>query len=374
MRLKEFAVERYFAKYEFTAKYMLSSSDCDGFSLNEVLKLANPKEKDLWDNLHLGYTETLGAPFLREAIAQKYETILSDEILVASPGELNFILMNVLLEKDDHVICIGPAYQSLYQVAMDLGCEVSFWNPKIENDKWVFDIEDLKQLKKSNTKLLITNFPHNPTGFFPSQLIFDEIIKFVKDSDLYLFSDEMYKGLHYGKYNDLPSACDVYDKAISLWGTAKTFGLAGLRLGWICTKDKKILQEVSNFKDYLSICNSATSEILGTIALNNMEYFTKINIQKIERNLDFFQDFITEFSPLFTYVKPDAGSTAFVKIHIPENTLDFSKKLVEETGVMILPGETFDTHDNFFRVGFGRENFPKVLKVFGEFLKKYHGN
>ncbi len=189
--------------------------------------------------------------------------------------------MNVLQEKDDHVICIGPAYQSLYQVAMDLGCEVSFWNPKIENDKWVFDIEDLKQLKKSDTKLLTTNFPHNPTGYFPNQFIFDEIIKFVKNSDLYLFFDKMYKGLHYRKYNDLPSACDVYDKAISLRGTAKTFGLAGLRLGWICTKDKKILQKVSNFKDYLSICNSATSEILGTIALNNMEYFTEINVQKI---------------------------------------------------------------------------------------------
>src|ERR1700722_8198392 len=146
MHLRDFAVERYFSKYEFTARYMLSSSDCDGYSLKHVLGLANNDERDRWDNLHLGYTETAGSDPLRAAICEHYSTIQLDEILVSSPGEANFILMNVLLEAGDHVVCMSPMYQSLYQVASDLGCSVSFWMPSEVNGKWHYNSDDLKTL------------------------------------------------------------------------------------------------------------------------------------------------------------------------------------------------------------------------------------
>src|SRR5450759_1578819 len=129
MNLNDFKVERYFAKYEFTAKYLLSSSDCDGYSMNYVLDLASNEEKEQWNNLKLGYTETVGSETLRQAIKQHYQTIALDEIVVSSPGEANFVLMNVLLNAGDHVICMSPMYQSLYQVAKDLGCTISFWEP-----------------------------------------------------------------------------------------------------------------------------------------------------------------------------------------------------------------------------------------------------
>src|SRR5580698_7525924 len=117
MRIKDFAIERYFAKHEFTAKYLLSSSDCDGFPLQYVLDLASAEEWRTWDGLKLGYTESKGAPFLRTAIAGQYENMTPDNVLVVSPGEANFSLMNVLLDKGDEVICMAPIYQSLYQVA-----------------------------------------------------------------------------------------------------------------------------------------------------------------------------------------------------------------------------------------------------------------
>ncbi len=110
MHLTEFAVERYFSKYEFTAKYMLSSSDCDGYSLNYVVGLANDNDRNRWDNLCLGYTETVGSEFLRMSIKQHSNTIQLDEIFVSSPGEANFILMNVLLTAGDHVVCMSPSY------------------------------------------------------------------------------------------------------------------------------------------------------------------------------------------------------------------------------------------------------------------------
>ncbi|RNA61444.1 aminotransferase class I/II-fold pyridoxal phosphate-dependent enzyme [Chryseobacterium nematophagum] len=180
MKLKNFAVERYFANYEFSAKYMISSSDCDGFEMSEVLSLADLKEKNLWEKLTLGYTETSGSLFLKEAIQKHYKTIELNEILVASPGELNFVLMNILLDKNDHIISMTPTYQSLYQIAIDIGCSVSYWKPQIEHNKWNYSVEKLKTLIKPNTKMLVINFPHNPTGYQPTLNEYKEIIEIAK--------------------------------------------------------------------------------------------------------------------------------------------------------------------------------------------------
>ena len=130
MQIAPFKLEQYFAKHEFTAKYMLSSSDCDGFPMEYVLKQASPQEMEMWNTLTLGYTEGLGSMFLREAICKFYKKAKPENIMVASPGELSFILMNVLMQRGSHAVVISPAYQSLYQVLESLDCEVSYWKPK----------------------------------------------------------------------------------------------------------------------------------------------------------------------------------------------------------------------------------------------------
>jgi aspartate/methionine/tyrosine aminotransferase len=361
MNVEDFKVERYFAKYEFTAKYLLSSSDCDGYSMNYVLTLASSTEKEQWDNLKLGYTETVGSEKLRQAIKQHYETIALDEVVVSTPGEANFILMNILLQAGDHVICMSPMYQSLYQIAKDLGCKLSFWEPLQNDHKWFYDPSDLKKLIQSNTKLIVINFPHNPTGFSPSLGEYKEIISMARENNIYIFSDEMYRFLHHNSFSNLPSACDLYENAFSLWGTAKTFGLGGLRLGWLTSKNKKILKKVEKFKDYLSICNSATSEILGTIALNNLNDFVNPNIEKIKSNILNFEKFCNRNNDFIDYYKPNSGSTAFVKLKINIPTIEFSENLVKETGIMLLPSETFEYGNKYVRIGFGRENMPLAL-------------
>jgi aspartate/methionine/tyrosine aminotransferase len=362
MNVEDFKVERYFAKYEFTAKYLLSSSDCDGYGMNYVLNLASATEKEQWENLKLGYTETLGSEKIRQAIKQHYETITLDEIIVSTPGEANFILMNILLHAGDHVICMAPMYQSLYQIAKDLGCKLSFWEPSQNDCKWFYDPSDLKKLVQPNTKLIVINFPHNPTGFSPSVNEYKEIISMARENNIYIFSDEMYRFLHHNRFSALPSASDLYENAFSLWGTAKTFGLGGLRLGWLTSKNKSILQKVEKFKDYLSICNSATSEILGTIALNNMNDFVNPNIEKIKLNILHFENFCNRNSDFIDYYKPNSGSTAFIKLKINIPTLEFSEKLVKDTGIMLLPSETFEYGNQFVRIGFGRENMPLALE------------
>jgi len=373
MHLKDFKVERYFARYEFTAKYLLSSSDCDGYSMKYVLNLASNEELEHWNNLKLGYTETLGSESLRQSILPHYQTIDLDEVVVSSPGEANFILMNVVLNAGDHVICMAPMYQSLYQVAKDLGCDISFWEPTQNDGPWYYDPADLKNLIRTNTRLILINFPHNPTGFSPDLDSYKDIISIARANGILLFSDEMYRFLDHKPNVDLPSACDLYENAISLWGTAKTFGLAGLRLGWLTSKNKDILKKVESYKDYLSICNSSTSEILATIALNNMEKFIQPNLEKIKKNISVFEQFQHRNRNFCDFIKPNSGSTAFVKLNVKGTAMDFAEKLVRNTGIMLLPSETFEYGHKHTRIGFGRENMPVVLEVLETYLQKDKG-
>jgi len=370
MRITDFKLERYFAKYEFTAKYLLSSSDCDGFKLNYILDLASKDELERWNNLKLGYTESAGHPLLRESILKNYDLNDIENVVVATPGELNFISMNVLLNANDHVISVAPAYQSLYEVVKSLDCDLSFWKPNEEN--WQFEVNELEKLIQKNTKLLIINFPHNPTGSYLTLSQLEEIVDLARKYDITIFSDEMYHKLVSDGVEELPPISDIYENGISLWGTSKSFGLAGLRIGWLVSQNKKFLDKVVAFKDYLSICNSAPSEILSIIALNNIDHFLNPNIAKIKKNVSYFQEFVKGNQIIDSFIPPKAGSTSFVKLNIERSSLKFSNQLVKETGIMTVPAEMFEYKGKYIRIGFGRKNFQEVLSVLDNYLKTYN--
>ncbi len=368
MNIDDFKIERYFSQYEFTAKYLLSSSDCDGYPVKYLLDHASSEELSAWENQTLGYTETKGSPELRRAIAGHYQTMGTDNLLVLTPGEGNFCLMNVLLERGDEVICMSPMYQSLYQVAESIGCKLNFWKPEYQHNDWYYNPEQLKAMVNKKTKLIIVNFPHNPTGYMPSSTDWDQIIAIARVNNLYLFSDEMYRYLGTNPNYKLTPACELYENAISLWGMSKTFGLAGLRIGWLASKNKAVLAKVEAFKDYLSICNSGPSEILSTIALNHSDKFITPNNEKIAGNIKHFQDFHQRNPDLLEFSVPRGGSTAFVRLNIPKSTMEYAEILVKNTGIMLLPAETFDYGTVFVRIGFGRSNLAEILKVWEKYI------
>jgi aspartate/methionine/tyrosine aminotransferase len=367
MKIKPFKREQYFEKYEFSARYLLSSSDCDGFSLNFLMEQFSVEEKKLWDNLTLGYTESKGMPLLREVIAGKYKNINHGDVLVLSPGEANFIFMNVVLDKGDHVICMSPAYQSLYQVAESLGCEIGQWLP--DESDWKYHVEDLKKLIRPHTKAIVVNFPHNPTGFIPTSADLDLMVRIAAEKNLYLFSDEMYRHLN-SPEDEITSLCDLYDNAVSLWGMAKSFGLAGLRLGWIATRNQQLLKDILAFKDYLTICNNAMSEILAITALRNADALIGINLKKIQANIKCFEEFQTENRDFISFIRPRAGSTAFVRLNLHEPCLDYCETLMKETGIMLVPSEMFNYGNRHVRIGFGRKNFPEILGIWSDYISK----
>jgi aspartate/methionine/tyrosine aminotransferase len=276
--------------------------------------------------------------------------------------------MNVLLQNGDNVICMSPMYQSLYQVAESLGCTISFWEPEPES-AWYYSPSALRKLITKRTKLIVVNFPHNPTGYIPAMDDWNEIIRIARENNLVLFSDEMYRSLVYDEKDEIPAACDLYENAVSLWGMAKSFGLAGLRIGWLASKNGDLLKKVEAFKDYLSICNSATSEILAAIALNNSMSFIGPNIEKIKLNIETFRQFQLRNSDLLEFYQPRAGSTAFIKLKIKLTALQYAEELVQKTGIMLLPSEMFGYGTNHARIGFGRANLPEILTLW----EKFHG-
>ena len=229
------------------------------------------------------------------------------------PEEGIYIALNSILQAGDHVICTFPGYQSLYEVAQGLGCQVTRWEPE-EQHGWRFDPDFLEKNIRPNTRLVIVNFPHNPTGSYPSIEDYQKIVDLARKNDLYLFSDEMYRFLEYDPALKLPSACEVYEKAVSLFGMSKTFGMAGARIGWLVTKDAGLYQKMAAFKDYTTICSSAPSEILSIIALRSKEVIIGRHLARIKRNLALLDAFFEEFGDRFAWVKPKAGTIAFPRL------------------------------------------------------------
>jgi aspartate/methionine/tyrosine aminotransferase len=369
MNLKAFKLERYFAKYEFSVKYLLSSSDCDGLSQNELLESADNETRYLWDKLTLGYTESLGHPLLREEISKLYQGINADDCLVIAPEEGIYIAINSILQKGDHVICTFPGYQSLYEIAEGLGCEVTKWKPQEENE-WRFNPDFLEEQIKPDTKLIIVNFPHNPTGYLPAKEDYQKIVDIARKHNTWLFSDEMYRYLEYSLENRLPSACEVYEKAVTLFGMSKTFGMAGARIGWVVTRDRDLYTKMAAFKDYTTICGSAPSEILSIIALRAKEKIIVNHLTRIKRNLNLLDDFFNEYKDMFEWVRPKAGTIGFPKLKIEADSLEFCQKVVKEANIMVLPSTVYDYGNKHFRLGFGRENMPEALEKFREYLKQ----
>lgn len=366
MKLSPFKLERYFVPYEFSAKYLLCSSDCDGLSQEWLVSGTDEECRKLWQELKLGYTQSQGHPLLRDEIAKLYKNVPKEKILVVTPEEGIFIALNTILSPGDHIICTTPGYQSLYEVALGLGCEVTKWELK-EKDTWTLDLEFLEKNIKSNTKLLIVNFPHNPTGFLPSQKEFKAIVEVAKRHNLFIFSDEMYRFLEYNQNDRLPSACEVYDRAIALFGMSKTFGMAGVRIGWLATQNQGLLQKMAIFKDYTTICSSAPSELLSLMALRNKQKIIDKHLLRISRNLGLLDHFFLKYQSLFTWVKPKAGTIAFPRLN-DGSSLAFCSKLVKDTGIMLLPSTVYGHDDNHFRLGFGRENMPEALASLENYL------
>jgi aspartate/methionine/tyrosine aminotransferase len=374
VQINAFKLERYFARYEFKAPYLLSPSDCECVSMRELLSLADPEMRKAWDTLALGYTESAGHPLLRDEVARMYDRIKKDGVLIAVPEEAILIAMQALLAPGDHIIVTFPCYQSLYEIARSLDCNITHWTLEASTGGWRLDLQFLADHITARTKLLVINFPHNPTGYLPSREDFDAIMDMARQHNLRVFSDEMYRFLEYEIVRQLPSACDVYERAITLSGLSKSLGLPGLRVGWLATANLPVVSEFMRMKDYTTICGGAPSEILAIIALRAKDVFISRNLGILRDNLATADRFFEHFSHFFHWLRPLAGSVAFPSLTSGMSIDHFCRDLLEREGVMVVPGSLFEFPGNHFRVGLGRKSFPEALKRVEAYLTAVHAH
>lgn len=361
MDLPEFELERYFARYEFEVPYLLGASDVEAYRLDELLALSGEEERGLWEKLSLGYTESAGDPLLRAEISGLYETAGPEQVLVFSGAEeAIFTLLNVALGPGDHAVVTWPAYASLHEVARAAGAGVTLL--PLEHERgWAVDLDALRAAVRPETRLIVVNFPHNPTGALPDAATFREVVEVAREAGAYLLSDEVYRLLEHDPAGRLPAAVDLYDGAVSLGVMSKAFALAGLRIGWISTRDAELLRRCAAFKDYTTICNSAPSEALALVALRARGEVLRRSMEIIERNLPHADRFFEEWQGVLEWVRPAAGPIGFPRLLAPVPVEEFAAGLVEEEGVMVLPGTVYGHAGNHFRLGLGRRDFPEAL-------------
>ena len=365
MKINDFKLERFFAEHEFTAPLLLCCSDCESLSVSELLQIS--EGHDALANLRLGYTDSLGHPDLRREIASLYDSISSENVIVFTGAEEGiFLLANSLLGPGDHTVVLYPAYQSLYEVARSTGAEVTLWHLD-EATGWSVDLGALQSSLRPNTKLVVINFPHNPTGALIDTPTLKAIGDLCRERGIVLLSDEVYRFSEHDPADRLPCGCDIYERGASLGVMSKSLGLAGLRIGWIASRDPDVIKGLARLKDYTTICNSAPSELLATLAIRHKEKILERTLDIIRGNLVLLDRFFGEHADLFSWVRPKAGPIAFPRL-LAGGAEVFCKDLLEKAGVLLLPSTRFEYGDSHFRIGFGRKNFQQALERFESYL------
>ena len=367
MEISPFKIERYFARHEFNVDFVLCGSDCESMTIEDLLAL-EPDAADRFHRQWLGYTESLGSPSLRGEICNIYQDISMEQVLVHTGAEeAIFLFMHAVLSAGDHVIVHWPCYQSLVEVARSIGCEVTLWKASEEN-RWALDPEELQRSLKSNTRVIVVNTPHNPTGYLMPVDAFQEISRIAEANGIILFSDEVYRESEYRSEDRLPAACDLGPHTVSLGVMSKTYGLPGLRIGWIATQNKEIHKRMAVLKDYTTICNSAPGEFLAELALRHRQVLVDRTQKIIAQNLNLLDSFFDRYADHFSWQRPEAGTIGFPKLQ-GEDVEMLCDALVKAAGVLLLPGTVYDDSGNHFRIGFGRKNFTEALGRFDTFVQ-----
>jgi aspartate/methionine/tyrosine aminotransferase len=377
MELPPFRLERFFSRHELAAPHHLCASDCESWTVAELLGL-EPDARRTLEELRLGYTEPNGHPELRAAIARQYERTGPDDVLVFCGGEeAIYALMQVAFEPGDRIAVHFPAYQSLHEVARGRGCEVLLWRVRAI-DGWALDVNALWQRGWSRgagggrgLAGAVVNLPHNPTGYLMDRPDFEALVAQADARGVRLISDEVYRLLELRDDDRLPAACDLSETAVSLGVVSKSFGLPGLRIGWVATRDRRLLDRLAAFKDYLTICPPAPSELLAALALRHAEHLVGRNREILRRNLERLLPFMDRHGDRLQWVAPRGGPVAYPALRGGVGTHHFCTDVLEKAGVLLLPGSTFDPDDHrHVRLGYGRADFAEGLDALDAYLER----
>jgi aspartate/methionine/tyrosine aminotransferase len=366
MQIEPFEIELFYERWEFAAEVMLSSSDCESRSTADLLALEPGSLERLLEQ-RLGYTEVPGSLELRTAIAGTYGCATPDDVLTLAAAEEGiFTAYHALLGPGDHVVVEAPCYGSAITVARSTGATVSLWQRRYA-DGWAHDLEQLEGLLRPETRLLYLNSPHNPTGTQMPAATFERLVELLRERSIVLFSDEVYRGLEHDPADRLPAACDVYEHALSLGTVSKSYGLPGLRIGWLTSPDHGLLDRIRSLKLYTTICSSAPSEVLVAVALRNSDALISSSRDLVLANLPLLEAFLQRREELFEWAPPTAGPIGFPLMRGVDDVQAWCETTASEAGVLVLPGTVYGEPEHV-RLGYGRASLPQAIARLDEYL------
>lgn len=373
MKVTSFALERFYVDYEFTVGTNISASCGAETTTADILAMAGDEARKRYLSLGLDYRENKGDENLRELIAAEYDRLSTSDIQVTSGGsEGIYLLMHTQLNPGDRIIVETPIYQSLFQVAEDLGAEVARL-PLAPEEGFVPDPNRLETLlKEKKTTMVIINHPHSPTGSVLTKTLLEDLGGLAERYGALLVSDEVYWGVFYDSADRVPHAADLFENAVTIGDMTKPYGLGGLRIGWLASRRQDILDAASTMKDYTTMCASAPSEYLSILALEHRDEIIKRNMIIARENISRFNDLVAKSEGKLSWTPPRGGYTGFVKLEVPgRNVREFCIELIEKKDVLLLPGDVFGDPERF-RVGVGTplDAFRRGTDALAEFLKE----
>jgi aspartate/methionine/tyrosine aminotransferase len=369
--LPDFRLEKYFSRWEFAAEHHLTASDAQTLTIGELLELSG--DADGLSALPLNYVPTWGTDRLREAVASTYDTCGPADVLTfAGAEEAIFWLMHLLVRPGEHAVVTVPNYQAMETLPIAAGVQVSGVLLD-EADGWRLDLDRVRAALRPSTRLIAVNFPNNPTGYVPDPVTWQGLVDLCEERGIRLMSDEVYRGLELDAGRRLTQAADMSPTAVSVNVLSKSYGLPGLRVGWVACRDRSLLRSLEHHKHYTSICNAGPSEFLAAIAVENGAVIHGRNRGIIADNLAAFDAFFARHKDLFEWAAPDGGCVAFPRYLGADGVEAFCRDLVETAGVLLLPASMY-TSDlapvpaDRFRIGVGRSGAGPALEALERFL------
>jgi aspartate/methionine/tyrosine aminotransferase len=351
----------------------LSDSTAQSLTLGQLCLLSNVSPDKL-THVELSYASLKGCAELRKYIAQFHQNLNHHHTKLDENNVLTFCgaqealasIYQCILVPSDEIIVVTPNYPSLTNMAENLGCIIKTINLSADN-KWQLNIDDFKTRITNKTKLIVLNSPHNPTGSVIDSDLAEEILSLAKEYDCYLLADDVSQA---SNYNDLAlSHCFLdYEKSVVVSVMSKSFGLAGIRIGWAVSKNKKLLARLLGVKCMSSICCSVVDEYTALLALKQSEKIINRNNQLIKENIKVFQNFVDEHKELFSWYPPQAGILAIVEVKSDMPIEVWARELADQTGILVLPATLFSLPGNYFRLGLGKNNFKYLLEKLSQFL------
>ncbi|GFF78058.1 capreomycidine synthase [Aspergillus lentulus] len=296
----------------------------------------------------LTYGDPNGSEDLRHSIASLYTNsqVTSGHIITTSGAVAgNHIVFSALICPGDHIICMYPVYEQLYKISQALGAEVTFWKLK-ESNGWSADMQCLRQAIRENTKMIVLCSPNNPTGAYLPTAVQHSILKLVEVHDIILMVDEVFRPMfHFSPNHEEEPASFLesgYEKCIVTSSCSKSYGLPGIRVGWIATLSNDFIRRFTQIRNYTTISVGLVDEIIAAEVLSPRCRLSLLqrSSDMAKANLRFLREFVAK-NQLITWTPTHASTSTLIRLHnkdgSPLNDQEFALEFLKANNILFCP-------------------------------------